>query len=83
MPASERSLDLARRAARAADDKVATTIAGIDVSDRLPLTDVFVVVSADNERQIGAIVDEVEERVRGLLARLDGRAPADGDQQRP
>ena len=64
MPATERSLDLARTAAAAADDKLATTIAGIDVSEQLALTDVFVIVSAATDRQVGAIVDEVEDQLR-------------------
>ncbi len=64
MPATERSLELARTAAAAADDKLATTIAGIDVSEQLALTDVFVIVSAATDRQVGAIVDEVEDQLR-------------------
>ena len=64
MPATERSLDLAITAAKAADDKLATTVAGIDVSEQLALTDVFVIVSASTDRQVGAIVDEVEDKLR-------------------
>jgi ribosome-associated protein len=64
VPATERSLELARTAATAADDKLATTIAGIDVSEQLALTDVFVIVSAATDRQVGAIVDEVEDQLR-------------------
>jgi ribosome-associated protein len=36
----------------------------IDVSDRLAITDAFVLASAPNERQVQAIVDAVEERLR-------------------
>jgi ribosome-associated protein len=64
--ASDRSLELARTAAAAAADKLATTITGIDVSDQLALTDVFVIVSAESERQVGSIVDEVEDRLREM-----------------
>jgi ribosome-associated protein len=64
VPATERSLDLARTAAAAADEKLATTIAGIDVSEQLALTDAFVIVSASSDRQVGAIVDEVEDQLR-------------------
>jgi ribosome-associated protein len=64
VPATERSLELAKTAAVAADDKLATTIAGIDVSEQLALTDVFVIVSASTDRQVGAIVDEVEDKLR-------------------
>ena len=64
MPATDRSIRLARAAAAAAADKLATMIVGIDVSQQLALTDVFVIVSASNERQVGAIVDAVEEALR-------------------
>jgi ribosome-associated protein len=69
VPATDRALELARTAAVAAGDKLATTITGIDVSEQLALTDVFVIVSAANERQVGSIVDEVEEKLRDLGAK--------------
>ena len=64
MPATDRSLELARAAAHAAADKLATTIVGIDVSEQLAITDIFVIASAETERQVGAIVDEVEDQLR-------------------
>ncbi len=64
MPATDRAIELARVAARAAEDKLATSIVGIDVSEQLALTDIFLIVSASNERQVGAIVDEVEDKMR-------------------
>lgn len=64
MPATQRALDLAKAAALAADDKLATTITAIDVSEQLALTDVFLIVSASTDRQVGAIVDEVEDKLR-------------------
>ncbi|GAA2732523.1 ribosome silencing factor [Pedococcus aerophilus] len=64
MPATDRALELAKTAAIAADDKLATTVAGIDVSEQLALTDVFVIVSASTDRQVGAIVDAVEDSLR-------------------
>jgi ribosome-associated protein len=36
----------------------------LDVSDQLVITDCFVIASAANERQVGAIVDSVEEKMR-------------------
>ena len=48
----------------AAADKLASDIVLIDVSDRLAITDVFVIATAGNERQVEAIVDEVEEKLR-------------------
>ena len=64
MPATERSLELARTAAAAADEKLATTVSGIDVSEQLALTDVFVIASGSTDRQVAAIVDEVEDKLR-------------------
>ena len=64
MTATERSIQLAKIAALAAEDKIAEKVVAIDVSDHLPLTDVFVLASAASERQVGAIVDEVEDRLR-------------------
>ena len=69
MVATQRALDLARAAAAAAQDKLATSVTAIDVSDQLALTDVFVVAAADNERQVSAIVDAVEERLHSLQAK--------------
>ncbi|MGN7246775.1 ribosome silencing factor [Janibacter anophelis] len=62
--ATQQAIDLATIAARAAADKLATTITGLDVSGQMPLTDIFLIVSADNERQVQAIVDAVEEAMR-------------------
>ena len=64
MTATQRSMDLARVAAAAADDKLASDVVAIDVSEYLALTDIFVLATGSNERQIGAIVDEVEDRLR-------------------
>jgi ribosome-associated protein len=64
VPATDRSLELATIAAKAADDKLATTVVGIDVSEQLALTDVFVIVSASSERQVASVVDEVEDKLR-------------------
>ena len=57
-------IELATVAAQAAADKLANDILLVDVSDRLAITDVFVIVTGANERQVGAIVDAVEEKMR-------------------
>jgi ribosome-associated protein len=67
--ASERALELATVAAEAAADKLADNIVAIDVSDRLVITDAFVLCSAPNDRQVRAIVDEVELRLRNIGAK--------------
>jgi ribosome-associated protein len=70
MTASAEAVQTAIAAAEAASDKLATDIVAIDVSDQLVITDVFVICSAANERQVKAIVDSVEERLhsRGVKA---------------
>ena len=55
MPATERAVELAIAAARAASDRKAQEIIALDVSSQLVLTDVFVIASGTNERQVGAI----------------------------
>ena len=64
MTATKQATELAQIAARAASDKLATDIVLIDVSERLAITDVFVIATGNNERQVEAIVDEVEEKLR-------------------
>ena len=64
MTASPRAVELALEAAQAAADKLARDIVVLDVSERLAITDCFVVASADNERQVKAVVDGVEEHLR-------------------
>ncbi|WP_232547611.1 ribosome silencing factor [Propioniciclava soli] len=61
MAATDEALQLTRRAAQAAADKLATDIVAFDVTDRLAITDVFLIATASNERQVGAVVDGVEE----------------------
>jgi ribosome-associated protein len=67
--ASDRATELALAAAQAAADKLAVDIVVLDVSEQLVITDAFVIASAPNERQVQAIVDEVEERLRHLDAK--------------
>lgn len=50
-------------AAKAADEKLGSNIAVIDVSNVMAITDIFVIASADNERQVAAIVEEVEDEL--------------------
>ena len=64
MTATEEAIALARVAAQAAADKLGTDIVLIDVSERLVITDVFVIATGSNERQVEAIVDAVEEKLR-------------------
>jgi ribosome-associated protein len=63
MTAPESSIAIARTAAKAASDKIAEDIVAIDVSERLAITDVFLIASAQTERQVNAIVDGIEEEL--------------------
>jgi len=67
--ATDHALELVRTAALAASDKLAQQIVAFDVSDQLAITDAFLLASAPNDRQVRAIVDEVEEKLRGLGAK--------------
>ncbi len=69
LTATEHALGLTRIAADAAADKLGTDLVAYDVSDQLAITDVFLVVTAANERQVGAVVDGIEEALRGQDAR--------------
>ncbi|WP_167145743.1 ribosome silencing factor [Actinomyces sp. ZJ308] len=60
MPATEYAISLTAAAARAAADKKAEHLAAIDVSERLGLTDVFLLASGSNDRHVHAIVDAVD-----------------------
>jgi ribosome-associated protein len=76
MGATTEAIELANTAAQAAADKLGTDIVIIDVSERLAITDAFVIVTGSNERQVDAIVDEVEEKLRHTGAkpvRREGR----------
>lgn len=61
MTISDDVLEPVQVAAQAAADKRGRNIVAFDVSERLSITDVFLIASANNERQVGAIVDGVEE----------------------
>jgi ribosome-associated protein len=65
--ASARAVELATIAAEAASDKLAEDIVAIDVSETLVITDIFLLCSASNDRQVRAIVDGIEE----ALDRID------------
>lgn len=64
MTVPENVLAELRTAAAAAADKLATNIAGLDVGDRVGITDAFLICSAPSERQINAICDEIEHQVK-------------------
>ncbi len=75
------SVDLAKIAARAADDKQGTEILVIPVGDVLAITEYFVVASASNKRQVRAIADEVLTKVRDATGRSPLRSEGTSEQQ--
>lgn len=58
------SKEAALVAARAADSKKATDIVVQEVGPHIGVTDYFVIATAANNRQVDAIIDEVEEKLR-------------------
>jgi len=65
VPATHQAIALTRLAAEAAASKKGGDLVAFDVSEQLGITDVFLIVTATNERQVGAVVDAVEERLLG------------------
>jgi ribosome-associated protein len=61
--ATPRAIELANIAASAAADKLGENLVVLDVSEPMPLTDAFLLVSGRSERQVGAIADEIEEKM--------------------
>lgn len=78
MSATEHAAQLARALAQAASDKFGSDMVALDVSEPLAITDVFLLVSAANERQVGAIVDAVDE-VAALLGEKVVRREGESD----
>ena len=77
MTATPRAIELTEIAATAAADKLAQDIVAFDVSEQLAITDVFLLCSGANDRQVRAIIDEVELRLKqagAALARREGEA---------
>ena len=78
MSATEQAIELARIAAHAALDKKGFDIVALDVSEHLAITDIFVVISAANERQVSAVVDAVDKAMHEHKAH---RARREGERE--
>lgn len=78
MTATQHALDLTQAAAQAAVNKKGTDVVAFDVSERLAITDVFLIVTATNERQVGAVVDGIEEDLLKIGAKTIRR---EGDRE--
>jgi len=59
MTASAHALELLKVAAAAADSKAGEDLVAIDVSNPLPLADIFLIVTGRSERNVVAIAGEI------------------------
>lgn len=63
MTATANAIKLTNIAANAAADKIAENIVALDVSELMPLTDIFLLSSGRNERQVASIADEIQDKM--------------------
>ena len=63
MPATQKAINIANIAASAAADKLAENLVALDVTEPMPLTDIFLLASGRSERQVSAIADEIEDKL--------------------
>jgi ribosome-associated protein len=61
--ATAQAVEMLQIAAHAAQSKSGEDLVALDVSEPLPLVDIFLVVSGRSERNVAAIADEVEDKL--------------------
>jgi ribosome-associated protein len=66
MPASKSVVELTQVAARAIAEKLGTDMIALDLSDQLVLSEVFLIATGGNDRQVDSIADFVEEKLREI-----------------
>ena len=66
MAASQSAVTITQIAARAAADKLATEMVALDLSDQMVLSEIFLIVTGANVRQVDSIADFVEEKLREI-----------------
>jgi ribosome-associated protein len=66
MPASKSVIDLTQIAARAIAEKLGTDMIALDLSDQMVLSEVFLIATGGNVRQVDSIADFVEEKLRQI-----------------
>lgn len=79
MQEPQNAQDMLRIAAEAAISKGGEDLVALDVSEPLPLVDIFLLVTGNSERNVAAIADEVEDRLLQAghkRVRREGRAEA-------
>ena len=77
MTATDHARELLQIAAAAADSKQAEDLVALDVSGPLPLTDIFLLATGRNERNVVSIASEIEDKLieHGVKPlRREGRA---------
>ncbi len=72
MAARESTISLTQKAAEAIVDKLGRDIVAIDLSEQMVLSEVFLIATGRNEKQVEAIADEVE-RVLALIGEKPAR----------
>lgn len=71
------SVDMLQTAAVAADKMGGEDLVALDVSEPMPLADIFLIVTGRSERNVGAISDEIERALHEAghkLLRREGKA---------
>jgi ribosome-associated protein len=66
MPASKSVINLTQIAARAVAEKLGTDMIALDLSDQMVLSEVFLIATGGNVRQVDSIADFVEEKLREI-----------------
>jgi ribosome-associated protein len=66
MPAGKSVTDLTQVAARAVAEKLGTDMIALDLSDQMVLSEVFLIATGGNVRQVDSIADFVEEKLREI-----------------
>ncbi|MEY4901476.1 MAG: hypothetical protein RLZZ190_203 [Actinomycetota bacterium] len=66
MPASKSVINLTQVAARAVAEKLGTDMIALDLSDQMVLSEVFLIATGGNVRQVDSIADFVEEKLRKI-----------------
>lgn len=61
MPATKETIDQVQIAAQVASDKLGENLVALDVTEPFALAEVFLVISATNERQVQSIADAIED----------------------
>lgn len=74
MTASSNTADIVRVAAAAADRLKASDIEAFDVSDLLAITEIMLVATAANERQVLSVAQEIEKDVYLKCGKLSPRS---------